>query len=273
MTLTGPCAAWGDPDDLSCLDSLAADDKVLVGDAATELLFNATAQAFPGECSDTVRPCLVNLVGMYGLAGQWGRLDDGSMWLGVDGTSTLPESTWGGFGGWTGLPISGGILAHSTVELPNFPIRTVTKVTIDGTDLAPGSWLIVDDRWLVRADGQSWPFAQRLDLPAGSPSTWTIEYGWGAAPPAAGVLAWRVLACELGKSVAGDESCRLPKRLQNLTREGVSMVVLDAEAQTGGDFGIYEIDQFVKRFNPGGLDRQPKVINVDLIGAQTRRVR
>ena len=61
-----------------------------------------------------------------------------------------------------------------------------------------------------------------------------------------------MLACELAKTPAfgDDDSCRLPKRLQSINREGMSAVVLDPFTFLHeGGFGIYEIDTFVNTEN------------------------
>lgn len=264
--------SWVIPADVSCLDGLSADDAELACAAATSMLYGASGHQFSGTCSDTVRPCAVNMVGMSGLAGAVGRCNDGSTWFAVS-LDVLPEITWSGFGGSPSPGISGGILVHSTLELPGYPIVTVDEVKIDGVVVT--DYVIVDSRWLVRKNGRTWPFGQRLDYDDGAQGTWSVRYTWGVPPPPDGVLAARVLSCELGKSMNRDESCRLPQRLQNLTREGVTAVVMDPQANTGADgaFGIYEIDHFIYNANPNKITRTARVINVDLIDAEPRRVR
>jgi hypothetical protein len=271
--ITGSCGGpWVNPTDVRCLDGLDADDALLACQAATSMLYGASGRQFSGVCSDTVRPCAVNMVGVSGFAGAVGRCNDGSTWFAV-GLDVLPEITWAGFGGPPSPGISGGILVHSTLELPGYPVISVDEVKIDG--LVVTDFLIVDDRWLIRKDGRTWPFGQRLDRDAGEVGTWSVRYSWGVAPIPDGILAARVLACELGKSMTNDETCRLPQRLQNLTREGVTAVVMDPQANTGmdGAFGIYEIDHFIANANPNRITRTARVINVDLLGAVPRRVR
>ena len=262
---------WLNPTDLPALDGLEEADRELVVAAASEMMFNATCQKFIGVCTDVVRPPSANCVGGF-LPGT--RLGDGSLWLGDDGLSTLPESTFGPLGMVDGTVVASPVMAHSTIRLPGVPIITVVRVTVDGTDLPDGSWLIVDDRDLVRADGKSWPLWQRLDRAAGQPGTWTIEYTWGIPVPSSGVLAARVLSAELGLSLNQDAACRLPKRLQSITREGLSAVILDPfQFLDKGGFGIYEIDTFINSWNPYHISREAKVLNPDLIAAQPRRIR
>src|SRR5690606_40707127 len=92
--------------------------------------------------------------------------------------------------------------------------------------------------------------------------------------PEAGVLAAEVLACELAKSWAGTGSCRLPKRVQNIVREGVTMTVMDQfEFLDDGMFGVYEVDTFIATFNPHRLQGPAWMIVPRFAGRRARRVR
>lgn len=275
------CSRWIAPDDVSlceATDFTPPEIFPLVLDAATDLLFAASGRQFTGVCSDTIRPPSANAPG-----GSWfqnpAHTADGGIWLGEGGTSALPQSTFG-FGVQTADVVSSSGFAFSTVHLPGFPVVDVQRVTIDGVDLPDGTgadpkgWLIVDDRWLVRRDGLSWPLWQREDRPVGEADTWEIEYTFGPLTPPAGILALQVLVCELGKSWRGDQSCRLPKRLQSITREGMTAVILDPfKFLDEGKFGIYEIDVFVLAVNPHRLTRDGKVLNPDLLVQRPYRVR
>lgn len=275
MTAALVCSPWLDLDDFSLCKATDFDPPEVFGlvvDAATDMLFVASGRQYPGVCVDTVRPPSANLPG----SGSWfggSRASDGSLWLGHDGIGTLPESTFGGWGGGSDAVMSQGF-EFSSVRLPGFPIQDVSDITIDGVALAAGSWLIVDDRWIVRRDGKAWPLWQRLDRPAGEANTWSVTYSYGPPTPPAGLLALQVLVCELGLGWKGDKSCRLPKRLTQITREGLSAVVLDPfKFLDKGQFGVYEIDTFINMANPHHLSRDGKVINVDLIGGTPHHVR
>jgi hypothetical protein len=269
--------ACGEPwvaSNIACLADLQDyGDADLVTRASSEMLFNATARQFTGVCVDIVRPPSANTIGGF-LPGT--RLGDGSLWLGEDGLSSLPESTFSPLGMMNGTTVRSPVLAHSSVRLPGWPIgdRAQIKVTIDGDLLDPSEWLIVDDRDLVRANGKAWPLWQRLDRPAGEPGTWTIEYPWGVPVPDSGQLAAKVLSCEFGLSLKKDAACRLPKRLQSINRENLQAVVLDPFTFLDkGGFGIYEIDTFINSWNPNHISREAKVLNPDLMAAQPRRIR
>jgi hypothetical protein len=274
--LTGRCGgAWFDYSDVPVLSRLEEDDRKLLAESASRMLFNATAQVFTGLCSDTFRPPSANCAGSSGLmAGS--RLADGSLWLGMNGTDMLPEATFGPLGGGDGNTVMSPIMSYSTIVPPLQPIVSVDRVTIDGENVDPSEWLIVEDRAVIRAGGKSWPLWQRLDRPLGQPQTWGIEITGGVAIPPTGVLASRVLAVEFAKAPAwlDDDTCRLPKRLQSINREGMSAVVLDPFTflQQGG-FGIYEVDTFINTENPNHLTRDAKVLNPDLLAGRPLRVR
>lgn len=274
--LSGTCGgAWFDYGDVPILSRLEEDDRKLIAESASRMLFNATAQVFTGLCSDTFRPPSSNCVGSSGLmAGS--RLADGSLWLGMGGTDVLPEATFGPLGGSDGNTVMSPVMAFSTIVPPLQPVVSVDGVTIDGENVDPAEWLIVEDRAVIRAGGKSWPLWQRLDRPLGQPQTWGITITGGVAIPSTGVLAARVLAVEFAKAPAwlDDDSCRLPKRLQSINREGMSAVVLDPFTflQQGG-FGIYEVDTFINTENPNHLTRDAKVLNPDLLANRPLRVR
>lgn len=275
ITCGGP---WFDPSDSECLKRLEEADRELVVLAACRMLFNATARIFSGVCEETVRPCDASAPGGFGIGA---RLGDGSLWLGLDGTSALPEITWAGdrlgFGA-VRRGVSGGLMEHPAIDLWEIgsPVVEILDVTIDGVTLDPSEYSIVDDRWLIRNGGKCWPFGQRLDLPAGSPHTWSITFSFGVPYTPDGVLAARVLSCELAKAPAflNDDSCRLPRRIQTITRENVTSVVIDPmKWLTDGKFGIYEVDAFVHGVNPHGITREGRVLNPDLLATMPRRVR
>src|SRR3546814_14899634 len=66
----------------------------------------------------------------------------------------------------------------------------------------------------------------------GEADTWSILYNRGYPVPAGGQVAAGLLAVELAKAACGDKSCGLPQRVQAITRQGVTIAVLDAFADT-----------------------------------------
>lgn len=156
-----------------------------------------------------------------------------------------------------------------------WPVKSVTSVVINGSPVDVSGVSIDDGRWLVRTDGGVWPLAQRLDLPTTQVGTWAITVVYGESPPPSGKLAARVLAGELALSIGTDEQrkcCRLSKRVQNVTRQGVSMVLLDPfQFLDKGRLGIFEVDSFLMTHNPEGLRGEPTVSSPDYNPTLVRR--
>lgn len=259
-----PCSPWVTPETVALCTADGFTDGYLAKAiaAATDLLYAASGRQFPGVCTDTIRPCGA------GCAAQWLAYPPN-----IGGGRPLPMLR-GDCACGEGADLVGcGCGGHDAVRLPNTPVVDVLAITIDGAEVDPGVG-IVDDIWLTRRDGKPWPCCQRLDLAATEPGTWEIRYRWGVAPPASGLIAVEILACELAKSWTPGCSCRLPKRLTNVVREGVSVTVLDPfEFLDDGRFGIYEVDQFVDKHNPGRLQRPARVIDPVRAARRPRRVR
>ena len=149
------------------------------------------------------------------------------------------------------------------VSLGMFPLVSITEVVIDGAVVPADQYRIDDYRWLTRVDEQSWRWTD----------TFKVTATYGRTPPAMGVRAAATLACELYKACQPEDfgECRLPQRVQSITRQGVSMVVLDPfEFLDDGKTGLYDVDLFLKTVNPSRLARRPSVMTPD-IGPRVRR--
>ena len=116
----------------------------------------------------------------------------------------------------------------SRVDLGASPIIAVSEVIVDGAVVPASSYRVDDYHWLVRIDGESWPCCQNLSAdPATDDNTLQVSSTWGSTVPTLGVLAARRLACESYASCAGLEACALPRRLQTITRQGLTVALLD----------------------------------------------
>jgi hypothetical protein len=63
--------------------------------------------------------------------------------------------------------------------------------------------------------------------------------------PAAGQAAHGVLACEMARAMCG-HPCGLPRRISSLTREGITVAVLDGFAELDQlRTGIWLVDSFI----------------------------
>ena len=150
------------------------------------------------------------------------------------------------------------------------PVVDVTAVTIDGMDFPEaGNWSFDNDR-LLRTDGSAWPTMQDLELPDTEPNTWSVTYDIGRPVPVGGQIAAGVLALELAKGLCGDSSCQLPRRVTSITRQGMSMAVLDGfDDLDKGRTGIYLVDSWVSSIvNP---PMPSTVLSPDLPPSNLRR--
>lgn len=223
------------------LDRVTPAVRDAVISAATSMLWNWTGRQF-GLCEVTVRPC---------------RDDCGknvSTYRGRTGVplSGLYRSPWTPVligGDWFNL--SCGQCANRckcdgawSIRLPG-PIDSVTAVTIDGVVLDPSAYRVDNRSILTRQDGDEWPECQDMDKPAGEVDTWSVTYQRGLPVPEHGQIAAGVLACELASAAVGAD-CRLPQRIQTITREGISVGVLDTfDNIKDGATGIWLIDSWV----------------------------
>lgn len=228
-------------------------------DTATLALHGATL-GLVGECVDVIRPCSQRRIA--GGAAGWSR--------------AFPFPTWSNTGELAGWPCSCsgddvqacGCGAHHGVVLPNQPVVSVDEVLVDGVEVT--DFVVLDAAVLVRGDGTAWPCCQYIERDPSEVGTWQVSYTWGVPVPADGVTAVAVLACELAKAWANDETCRLPKGTTTVTYEGASVQVDGGRSRTTGRFGIEEVDHFVNRINPHGISRQGKVLNPDLLDKPRR---
>lgn len=155
-------------------------------------------------------------------------------------------------------------------------VSAVSKVTVDGTVLDESEYTLYSHRRLVRmADptsgaSQGWPCCQRLDRPVTDQGTWEVEYTSGFAPDQAATNAAAELALQLALARAGDSACKLPQRVTSITRQGVSMVLLDPQKFLDeGRTGLYLVDLWLTAVNPHGRRRRPSVMSPDTITGAT----
>ncbi|WP_280248808.1 hypothetical protein [Nocardia abscessus] len=239
------------PVDRTCLPTVTApEDQVrLQGaiDTAVAVLWSFTGRVF-GCCPRIVRPCprerAGTLVWLPGLL-WWPELD-GGVWRNVL-CGCGPSCSVNGPGV---VHLAGGVCS-------------VTEVKIDGAVIDSSLYVLEGDR--LYATSGRWP-QQDLQKPAGSPGTWTVEYLEGAPPPAGAAQMVGLLAREFWNACTGGK-CRLPRRVESVTRQGVSMRMMDPAAlfekkQTG----IEEVDLWVAAVNPYGHSQPPAVSSPDYPG-------
>lgn len=220
------------------LASMAPSGIAQMESMATTYLWRWTNQML-GTCEITVRPCR----------------DDCSEGLstfngsgpGVSGTPWSPviiDGLWYNLGcGRCGDRCSCAYVP--SLALPG-PVASITEVIIDGVVLDATAYRVDNRRLLVRQDGGEWPRCNDLSLPAGEPGTWSVTYERGVEVPDGGQVAAGVLATELAKAACGDKECALPRRVQTVTRQGVTIAMLDAfDDVEKGHTGIWIIDSWL----------------------------
>lgn len=249
------CEPWANEADLCSpcddydIDMGLMDDAL---QAASDILFALSGRQYPGKCTTTVTvdrrhiaaqspgdPSLLRSVGAY-TGRQSGR-------LGLRRTGAPKEITLG---------------VH--------PVIDVTKVVVDGDELADSLYRVDDWRWLVREDD-----------PDGSNPGWsfddvmTVDVTYGRTPPPFGVQAAASLGCQLYLACQPEDvrdGCVLPKRIQSITRQGMQMVVMDPfDFLDEGKTGVYEVDLFLKQANPGGVARRAAIASPDVPSRVRRR--
>lgn len=223
---------WATAGDLVCAQAGA--DPALVSESlqvATDILYEMSGRRFPGATTVTVRPC-----------------EQCSCGSTTRCTSGLQKIT-----------------------LSPRPVISIGQVKIDGEVVSPTEYRVDEWRDLVHfpltanSPFVGWPCCQRMDLPSTEVGTFEVTFTYGKEPPLAGKRAAASLACEFVKAVNMDTSCRLPQRVQSVTRQGVSLVVLDPmDLFQQGKTGIPEVDLFLGAYNPRHLQRRAHVINVDV---------
>lgn len=245
--VTGPCDwpilgcgtvdDYGQPDgvDLDCraLDSLSDVARGAVEQAAVTHLWMWTGRRF-GLCEVTLRPCRKDCVGSTWQGHRWR-----APWLPI-----LVAGEW--------LNVACGTCGSEcdcdtvpSVALPG-PVDSVVEVLVDGTPVDPAVYRVDNRRLLVRQDGGRWPVCNDLSAPTTEPGTWQVTYLRGLPVPQGGQLAAGLLACEMAKAVCGDSSCKLPQRVQSITREGVTTLLLDGfDGLESGQTGIWFVDSWI----------------------------
>lgn len=225
-----PCGWEATPCEECCdeaLDGLNPDLKDALAAQAVQILWAATGKQY-GLCDTVLRPC---------------RRSCGSFWGG------LPWPTRLG-GEWVNLTCNtctGGCGCTAISEFIAEDTDSILGVVIDGEQLDPLDTVVVyDNRRIVRVDGGSWPTCQDLGAPLTDAGTWGVRILRGQPVPAGGEVMAGLLLCELAKACSGDEECRLPRRVQQITRQGVSISFADQfEALGNGLTGLWEVDAWI----------------------------
>ncbi|AUM19880.1 hypothetical protein CSW53_13070 [Rhodococcus ruber] len=209
-------------------------------DLAVSVLWALSGRQF-GQCPVIARPCpqtCSTSSGTYG-AGWFPVFADGQ-WRNLT----------------CGCPGSCTASGPKVVHLPG-PVGEVLTVTVAGVILDEAAWHLEGDR-LYRVDGADWP-RQDMNSPSGSDGTWTVTYTRGIpVPDGVGTLVG-ILTKEFLDACGGGK-CRLPRRVQSVSRQGVSYQMVDpTDIYRSGKTGLAEIDIWLAAVNPIALQQRPVV--------------
>lgn len=250
----GPCQPWTP---IWC-QQLPISTAPVSGSAlqvATEILWAMSGRQFD-ECTLTLRPCQKDCFG-----GTWPYYD---RWNEFGTGWPYPynyNGQWFNLG-CGGCPGDCSCTVLYEAALPQ-PIESIVQIKIDGAVMPTGSYTVYDYRKLIRTDGHPWPLCNDLNKPDTQPGTWSVTAVFGTTVPAAGQLAVGELAREIALACVGDNRCALPKPVQNLVRQGVSMTFLDpTQVFAAGKVGLFFSDLFISAFNPGGIAARAQAIDV-----------
>ncbi len=136
------------------------------------------------------------------------------------------------------------------------PVDSVIAIQVDGVLLDDSEW-VVEGNLLYRVGGV-WPVQDR-GRPLGESGTWSVEYRRGVRPPEQVGRLVGLLAAEFYAACTGGK-CRLPRRVQTVSRQGVTMQLADpTDIYESGKTGIPEVDMWLAAVNPNHIPSGPVV--------------
>lgn len=251
--MTGPVSggvAWAELDDIPAGVAEMHDPQTWSGHlaTATDILWSATQRRWRGaEFTETAVLRAAPGRGRWPYDSSWGH------------DPSFAGYTALGLPRWTG---SRQRVAPYRVRLPRPDVTGVLEVRVDGTAFT--AWEL-DGSWLARTDDRPWHvIGDRTH----------VTYTFGRPPPEAGKAAVIELAVELGRasSTNPDQACKLPQRVQSVSRQGITYEALaDLAFLDQGLTGIVGIDAWIRSINPAGRSQEAQVWSPDISVARRRR--
>lgn len=222
-------------------------------DLAVHVLWALSGRQF-GVCPVLARPCRQPCGGVwngdilgapygYPVGSPWFPVWDGTNWRNIT-CGCGPKCSW---------------IAPNVVHLSatvGLPVHEVTEVVIAGEVLDPSGYRLEGD--LLYRIGADWP-VQDLTKPLDKPGTWSVTYTRGTPPPTGTAKLVGLLAAEFLAACNGGK-CRLPRRVQTVSRQGVTYQMIDpSDIYASGKTGISEIDLWLSAVNPHHIMAAPVV--------------
>jgi hypothetical protein len=208
---------------------------------AAEVLWKLSGRQY-GCCVMTIRPCrddcgdiCLPSAGAWDSATQWLPVLSGGQWYNIAcrrcrGRCSCP--------------------AVPEIRIPG-PVCEVMEVVIGGDVVPTGSYRVDDLEWLVRTDGGTWPTCQAMAPALTEPNTFGVKEMRGEPLPPGGQRALGELMSELYKACKNDKTCCLPRGVQTIAKQGLSLNVLQPlEFLDKGKTGLYWTDLWLSAVNP-----------------------
>lgn len=234
---TPPCQPWITPEELPCIDASA--DELLAWKmvlAASSNLYELSNRKFPGICEKTVTACSRRTLREVWRQNRYGDYRP----VAVCGCHRADQC---------------GCSTLSAIRLPQ--IVAVSEVLIDSVEVDPEDYRVDGGQEIVSL-GDPWPCCDVQ-----------ITYTTGRMPPADGVVAAGVLACELILAASPDtvDRCRLPKGVTSIVRNGIQITIKPADLQS-----LFEVANFLEAHNPKNLRGGPAIVLTPDVGRMYRRI-
>lgn len=213
---------------------------------AAGILWAASGRRF-GVCTSTVRPC-TSACWSPGVSPLWIR-------------AHTPFSPWSALA----MCDCGDSCACTSVQKLVLPgrVQSITSVVIDGVTLDPSAYRQSGKR-LYRVDGNGWPTCQDWNVGPGVVGSWEVTYRHGEPVPSGGEVAGGIYACQIAKACTPGSECELPERVATITRQNVSMTMLDPMTFLDeGRTGLTIPDMWLASVNPNKHRHRPVVIRAD----------
>jgi hypothetical protein len=149
------------------------------------------------------------------------------------------------------------------IRLRGVPVRSVHEIW-HGNQQIDMSTVAIYDHSYITAPNRCWGTCDDLE----------VTYTYGTEPPALGKMAARELATQYLLAMSEDEDgeCALPRRVTQVSRQGVSWTLLDPQDFLDhGRTGIYLVDLFLRTVNPDRARLRARVFSPDLHRARSYR--
>lgn len=228
MALMWACAPFVEPEDVLAADCgcpMEATDPIAEWiDMATDVLYHLSDGYVTGVCTRLVRPVTAVVDCLPPTLGPWAACCDPGPQLVLRGPDAVVNHLW-----------------------------------IDGVELDPSEWALVDGERLIRRTG-AWPTRNDIRQPHTEAGTWAIDVSFGWAPDYITRAATIEMTCELAKYAGIGSGIEFPPGVVSANVQGVSVTIEDvAQAIAEGRELMPKVDRFLSMY--GGRRQQASVFS------------